>query len=94
MKRSKVFMATGGFALAIAAVFATKANKFGNIGTAAIHGAATYTFEVGSNSVLTTTNTSHRVAVRFYTTVTAGGTTIAQGLLTTVAAGGHSVYYK
>lgn len=59
MKKSKVFMITGAFALGISAIFATKAHKtFKAVTTGITFNNTNYAFTVLNSSIFTTSNNS------------------------------------
>ena len=71
MKRSKIFLATGTFVLAIASVFATKANKrFTAFNTAYVSGLGNVYIHVAAHSGISffTTAGSAGLSVNLYTT--------------------------
>jgi cysteine synthase len=94
MKRSRIFMAAGAFALAIAAVFATKANKkFAAVTTAHVADGVFSGISSGANLVTTTTN-HHKAGLAIYTTgATVSGAT-KLGTLKTGSSGSTPVYLK
>jgi hypothetical protein len=74
MKKSKVFMATGAFVLAISAIFATKANKkFTAVHTGYYVVSGVDKLAVHFSSAVLTTNTTETAA--FVTVYTTNGST-------------------
>ena len=95
MKRSKIFMAAGAFVLAIAAVFATKANKkFASLSTVYAATLGNLKIAVPANEFYTAASKptgSYRVYANFFT---ASGTSIAPDIYLTTTASGADAYYK
>ena len=96
MKKSKLFLATGAIALAIAAVFATKANKkFTSVATGEANN-GTYAFRVTGAINFTTKSGGLRVYVQLITEGISG-TVVPSTRIPLVTAGyshDHPIYFK
>jgi hypothetical protein len=94
MKKSRIFLATGALALAISAVFATKANKkFASVLTAAaISGNNDYKFTATGQSIFTTSSGTPQLYAEL---VTASNTAVVAKIpLQTIGSNHHPVYFK
>jgi len=91
MKRSKIFLATGAFILAITAMFATKANKrFKNITTVYFGNTGLF---VTDNTTGVFTNTASSGKACYATLYTATSLHSAFKLNTKAAGNGNTVYH-
>jgi hypothetical protein len=93
MKKSKIFMATGAFVLAISAIFATKANKrFAQVQTAV---ASDFVFVAPSAAIMTTVQGTgqRRIYVQLCSANgTSLGVTPSNPLYTKTT--DHAIYFK
>jgi hypothetical protein len=90
-------MAAGAFALAIAAVFATKANKkFAGVTSAHVEsGDITGVANWVSGNLVTTATNHHKAGLAIYTTgATVSGVISKLGTMQTGTTGTKAVYYK
>jgi hypothetical protein len=94
MKRSRIVIAIGTFALAIAAVFATKANKkFVSISSAkGLYGTSQDFFIYGSSAFLTTSSTNPGVFLKIYTSHS--GTNLSCKTLYTIPSDNVQAFFK